>query len=70
MLKLKTRAELESAARDPEARPIARELASMGLDTVSTRKSGGFPLYAFRDEKPLSPDRLDSLIYDTPGDFH
>lgn len=38
------------------------ELARDGLRAVA---SGGFPLYAFRDNRPLSEDDLDSLIYDS-----
>lgn len=68
--RLKSRKELEDMARDEEARPIARELAAMGLQAIGTGQSGGFPLYAYRDARPLSPEELDSLIYDTSGAFN
>lgn len=59
--RLKTRRELEAAA---EAPGIAGELARMGLQAVNVAKdSGGFPLYAFRDRRPIDPEELDSMIY-------
>jgi hypothetical protein len=47
------------------ARPdLIGELARDGLRAVSA--SGAFPLYAFRDGRPIDADELDSMIYRDP----